>query len=720
MAVLTADYDEALVASDLAVEPLADDGVAFMDDDTGMSDEDAPAGEREPLDDDAILNIIATELDNCLGRDDGELTMARAAAIEAYEGRMPRPPKGRSDAVSTDVADVIEWTLPQVVAALTETENVVTFPAGSRDDEQQAQLEADACEHVLFRQNPGEGFIYVYTLVKDALLQKNGIGKVYWDDATRVEYEQYRGLTEEEAMAVLSPEDGSVTEPVAWDQDEQGLLDLDVRRYSAEHGVRVEPMAPEDFLLCSDHNSILLDRMRFGAHRRIVTESDLIAEGWDADMVRELPEYGANLNEEKEARQSIEDEREYGTEPSHRAVRRIQVFECYAMIDQDQDGVAERLQVHVAGDGPFTLMGWEYATGHPFVGTTAILMSHKFIGRSLYDRCVEIQKQKTRLVRAIQDNLEMQNNSRLLVVAGQVNLDDLLTNRPGGIVRQKEPGMVEPLVAPQIGELGYRHLEYLDNVRTGRAGVSPDTASVADAIAGDTAHGLERLMSAKEELTGLMVKLFAHTLMAGTIMQIRGLLQRHRKSALHFQARGEWQQVNPTQWRNRTGAIINPALAMGDRIKRTNALAAVLQQQQQAAQTGGLGTLVTEENIYNALTDFIRSSPLGDPSPYWTDPNSPQAQQARQAMQQQQQQQMQMQHQQQMVMLQAQAAIEENREATKRMQAQMQAMEKQARLIFDQFKFGEEITRDYTQMELDAAVDIAGRGQESKPSPWTS
>jgi len=41
------------------------------------------------------------------------------------------------------------------------------------------------------------------------------------------------------------------------------------------------------------------------------------------------------------------------------------------------------------------------------------------------------------LQRNLLDNMYMQNHGRFAVMEGQVNLDDLLTSRPGGIVRTK-------------------------------------------------------------------------------------------------------------------------------------------------------------------------------------------------------------------------------------------------------------------------------------------
>lgn len=709
-------------------------------------------GDQESMTEEELHAVTMQEIQASGGLYD-EVSQIRERALEMYAGHMPSAPQGRSQAVSQDVADVIEWTLPQVMTALMENSNVVSFDPLSEDDEEQAQLETDAVEHVLYQEN--DGFLYVYSACKDALIQRNGIGKIYWDESTEVCFESYSGLTEPEVMQLLEPSDGSVVTPIAYDQramdgvvdfnaaaqqqpqpQQPGMpqqqqpqqpltvYDIEVKRVTSAKGVRIEPLAPEEFRWNRDHNSITLDGARFTDHNRRVTRQDLLAEGWPEDLVDTLPA-DATLSDEQETR--FESDGEYVDQTSTvSSGTSVIVHECYLLIDADRDGVPEYMKVHVAGEGGEVFMGSEAVNGNPFVGTTAILMTHKFLGHSLWDRVRGIQEQKTELVRQIQDNLKHQNNSRLLVVAGQVNLDDMLTSRPGGIVRQKQPGMVEPLVAPQIGELGYKHLEYLDNVRTGRSGVSPDTASVANAIAGDTAHGLERLMTAKEELTGLMIRLFANTLIKGTMRKTRALLQQHRDTAMHFKVRGKWQEVNPADWTTRTGATVSPALSQGDRVKRAQALQVVLQQQQNAVEAGALGTMVTEGNIYNALTDFVRTSPLGDPSPYWQDPESQEAQAYRKQAQEQAEKDKaeaaaQAEKAQAMV-LQTQAAIEQAKDLTRRLDIVSKESQAQSKAILDYQKSQEDLEKQYTELELKYNTDIAGVGLPSTdtgagPSP---
>ena len=70
----------------------------------------------------------------------------------------------------------------------------------------------------------------------------------------------------------------------------------------------------------------------------------------------------------------------------------------------------------------------------PFVSLTPIPMPHRFFGLSVADLVMDLQLIKSSILRQILDNLYLSNNGRH-IISDQVNLDDMMTSRPGGIVR---------------------------------------------------------------------------------------------------------------------------------------------------------------------------------------------------------------------------------------------------------------------------------------------
>jgi hypothetical protein len=124
------------------------------------------------------------------------LSEDRAKAMDYYlghmDGDMPAEP-GRSQAVSTDVADVIEGLMPELMDIFAGSDEVMKFEPVGPNDEAQAQQETDYVNHVFMQQNPG--FMVLYSFIKDALLSKAGIVKVWWEEREEEQRETYYDLT---------------------------------------------------------------------------------------------------------------------------------------------------------------------------------------------------------------------------------------------------------------------------------------------------------------------------------------------------------------------------------------------------------------------------------------------------------------------------------------------------------------------------------------------
>jgi hypothetical protein len=132
-----------------------------------------------------------------------QLMEDRADAMDYYLGNMDKDmpaQDGRSRAVSTDVQDTIEGLMPSLMDIFAGSDEVVRFEPVGPEDEEAAQQETDYVNHVFMQQNPG--FMVLYAFIKDALLSKTGIVKVWWDEREEEERETYYGLTEEQYAAL--------------------------------------------------------------------------------------------------------------------------------------------------------------------------------------------------------------------------------------------------------------------------------------------------------------------------------------------------------------------------------------------------------------------------------------------------------------------------------------------------------------------------------------
>lgn len=585
--------------------------------------------EEGRLSDEDILAIVSSELSSSTGSSENDAIQAgRQKALAAYLGDKGETAEGRSSVVSTDVADAIEWIMPEVMKAFTQNNEVVTFDAVGPDDRRQAQIESRYVYDILMKDNGG--FIALHQFFKDALLQKNGFFKVWYENEPCVTVENYTGLNPLELEMLMQDSELEIIGMTESEfSDEHGTItvaDVNCKRTSQSGKIKIECIAPDDIRVNRMHNSVCLKNARFLAHAMTMTKSDLIEAGFDKDIVEDLPTESEEFRESKNYRFAMQGENvaPYGGNSKDPSQYTYDVSECYMRMDLNGDGIAERVKITVAGfDNPTHVLDIEEVEEWPFISATAILMSHKLFGLSVYDRLKEIQEQKTSIWRNILDNMYLKNNQRTIAVEGMVNLDDLLISRPGGIIRAKSPDAVAPYVTPDLGSDVYRMVDYLDQVRAGRVGVSPE-GSIADQSIGDAvgSEGVERLLSQKEELVGLMVRVFAETGIKPLMEMIRKLLIRHIDATLDYEYHDEWVQVAPKNWIQRNRTTVRVGTGSGNRQQQASALTAVLGYQEKLLANPGQA-LVTEAQVFTALDDLAKVSGMPGAGAYFLDPDSP-------------------------------------------------------------------------------------------------
>jgi hypothetical protein len=173
--------------------------------------------------------ISAQKADALAAVQSAKLTLERERNERYYNGDMEMDlpvEEGRSSAVSTDVADTIEGLMPHLMDIFAGSDEVVRFEPVGPEDEQAAQQETDYVNHVFMQQNPG--FTVLYNFIKDALLSKNGVVKVLWEEYDEEEKEHYYDLTDDEFAFIA-----------------QAVAESDGKLQIVEHSMNEEPEAIE-------------------------------------------------------------------------------------------------------------------------------------------------------------------------------------------------------------------------------------------------------------------------------------------------------------------------------------------------------------------------------------------------------------------------------------------------------------------------------------------
>ena len=573
---------------------------------------------------------LEQEISSALGYKDGKLTTQRSDALDRYYGKKyGNEQEGRSQIVTRDVADVIEWIMPSLMKIFTSGDKVVQFEPQGPEDVKMAKQSTDYVNHVIMRQNPG--FSIIYQWFKDALLQKNGIVKHYWDDTSETLREEYKNLTEEEFTALLMEDNVEVLEHTQNGGEEDDALislqpqqithDVVVRRTYDDGQVRIEAVPPEEFLINKYAKTI--EDARFVGHRVKRTKSELIQQGYPKSKIENIfSNDEADYKSERLSRFSHEQD----NSPEGDIDDGIWVTECYMRVDFDNDGIAELRKVTKVGD---ELLDNEAVDSVPFSSLTPIPMPHKFYGLSIYDLISDLQLIKTTLMRNLLDNMYLTNNGRYEVVEGQANLDDLMTSRPGGIVRVRTPGAVNPLGTPQLDQNSFNMLGYLDSIREERTGVSKNSMGLSEGglKSHQTATGVGQVMTAAQQKIELIARIFAETGMKDLAQSVYMLVQKFEKPEKLVRLNNEWTTLYPHEWKTKMDCTAQVGLGFGNKDMNLMHLGRLSQTIQMIAQHPAAGMLLKPKNVYNLVAEQIKAMGMKNVDDFITDPGDQDVQQ---------------------------------------------------------------------------------------------
>ena len=564
------------------------------------------------LSDSELLATIEREERNAYGYLSGELSTERTQALDYYLGRpFGNEVEGRSQVVSTDVADTVEWVMPSLLKIFASGDRVVAFNPRGPEDVEASEQETDYVNFLVMEKNPGLEILY--TWFKDALLSKVGYVKVCFEETEDTDEEYYEGLADDEfALLTQDPE----VQPIEYEQVMTGYgpaHNVRLKRISKSRKLKIYPVPPEELLLSTTHRNIGLQGASFVQHRTRKTISEMRAQGYDIDEnVRADEGDEISLSDESIGR-DLYDEFS-GDNDGEREMRRILVRETFLRIDRDGDGIAELRRVLTVGD---QILEDEICDLIPFAAITPILMPHRHIGRSYADLIMDLQLIKSTIMRQILDNMYLANNGRH-AVSERVNLDDMLVSRPGGVVRtQGDPaGAIMPLQHPILGPAAFSMVEYIDTMRENRSGVTKYNQGLDSNSLNKTATGMTQIMNASQQRIELVARLFAETGVKDLFLIVHAMCRKHSQKAEVMRLRNSWVPIDPRQWKRRTDLQISVGLGTGNKDQMLQHLMLILQSQREAIQIG----IASPKNIYNALVKLTQNAGFKNPDEFWTDP----------------------------------------------------------------------------------------------------
>jgi len=599
----------------------------------------------EKLTDEELITRIKGEITDSLGYMGDTISQQREQAMEYYYG-LPfgNEVEGRSQFVDSTVQDTVEWIKPSLMRVFASGDEMVKFSPHGPEDVKMAEQATDYVNYVFTKDNPGWEILYSW--FTDALLSKNGIVKVWWDEYDEEQREEYHGLDEISFTALVSDPDVEVIEHTEYEDTEyasesvvqmpgmmeeqetiagQMLHDVVIKRSSYDGKIKIENVPPSEFLISREAKNI--QDARFVCHRVKKTLSELREMYPDKDL--DYEELG--VGEDDELSFSSERLERYAFDKSatywegwgdptsnEEGLRSYWLHESFLKTDFDGDGITELRKVCSIGS---TILENEEIDNIPFVSITPVKIPHKFFGLSMADLVMDLQLMKSTLMRNLMDNMYNQNFGRYAVLEGQANLDDLLTQRPGGVVRVKSPNAVMPLTTPPLEPYSFQMLEYLDGVRESRAGVSRMSQGMNEnaLTSHTTATAVNAVMSAAQSRVELIARNFAETGVKDLMIRIYELLYKNQDKERVVKLRNEWIPVRPDVWNDKYDCTVSVALGQGNKDQQMMHISQMINFASQAM-SGGL-RIVNEQNMYNLGASLVKAMGFQNVSDFLTDPS---------------------------------------------------------------------------------------------------
>jgi len=570
----------------------------------------------QPMDETELQSIVASEIEDAISYIDSDLSPFRAQATRYYRGDpFGNETEGSSQAVSTEVRDVVNAMLPSIMRTMFSSERAVEFVPKGPEDVAMAEQATDYANYVL--QSDNDGFLVMYSTFKDALIRKCGVVKTWWEEKTTVRIEEYTGLDEQTIMLIENEPDATVSVISQYDDpnvtpemlqpqvdpqtgqpamDEMGqpiipampqLFDATIKRTIKSGRIAIEAVPPEEFLL--SRNARSLEDSSVVAHRKMATVAELIEMGYDEDEVMTyVTSTDFENNDEYLSRRSLSTTIGANSESNNPAMMRVLYIEAWIRIDYDNDGLPELRKLCCLGEG-FTIVRNVPADMIPFAAFPCDPEPHTspLEATSIFDLTKDLQEIKSDILRNTLDSLAQSIHPRTAVVEGQVNMDDVLNNETGAIVRMRAPGMVQPLTTPFVGREAFSMLDYMDQVKEDRTGMSKAAMGLnADALQSSTKAAVAATVSASQMRLELITRILSNG-MKTLFKNLLHLIVTHQDKERMVRLRNEWVAIDPRSWNSSMDVTTNVALGNGDVEQKMAMLNMISNIQKEALMTMG-------------------------------------------------------------------------------------------------------------------------------------
>ena len=568
------------------------------------------------LSDNSIVTLVDQQVGNSVGYADSELSTERAKIIDYYNGTLPKPAHdGNSKYVSLDVYDAVESLKAALLETFSAGTRTVKFAPQNEDDVELAKMCTEYTDYVVHRQN--DMFNVMSTAIHDALIARAGVVKVFWENSTETDYEEFEDITETELDMLLAQDNVELVESTT---DDIGLTSgtIGIERDTSQ--VVIENVAPEEFLIESQAKS--LEDVTFCAHRTKKTLSELRLEGYSEKLIDKIGDHtDVDFETDPEVLARFDNIGNFrnGSSDHQDQVRSVMVYEAYILLDVEGTGIAELYKVIKAGN---VLLEKEKVNRKPFVTFVPLPTPHSFYGNNFADKVVATQNARTVLTRSILDHAMITNNPRYTVVKGGLsNPRELIDNRLGGIVNTTRPDAISPMLQAPLNPFIFQTIKMLDEDMEDTTGVSKMSQGLnKDAISKqNSAAMVEQLATMSQQRQKIIARNFASQFMKPLFHMVYNLVCENEMQEKMVELSGSYVVCDPRKWKEKRDVQIELHLGYGEQEKEATKY---LNMHTLLTNDPNLAAMYQQPNQYELAKKIMELSGVKEVSNYLTNPEN--------------------------------------------------------------------------------------------------
>lgn len=568
--------------------------------------------------------------------DGGELSRQRGLALDAFQGVViDEAPEGRSEVSDRSVFETVQWIMPSLMRIFAGGDNIVEFDPEGPEDEEVAEQESNVLNYLVTQKNDWD--LIARTWMQDGLVTKNAYCMAFIEEKITPEIERYEGQSEEQIALLLEDDPEIVASEQRIDEDNpeqvtgpdgqpvidpatgqplmqpRVIYDIEIKRTKTSKHLRFQVLPPERVRVSESTPDFTLEECDYFEYFERETITDLRKMGLDIPDDLTSDDFAETQEDQSRDALLFGDMDVDTPDPS---MRQVVVRNIWIRFDEDEDGIAELQHVIRVGD---EILSQNPVSTIPVACLVPFINTHRHNGVSVADLVFDIQRIKTSMLRSGIDSLNLATQPRH-AVSTQVKLDDLLNSRPGGVVRLKSgsipgEGHIMPLPTENTFPYAVQGLEHMDRVIESRVGVNRmfqgiDSSNINDhdrvgqlsTMAAQRVEDIARLYGAGFK------RLFriAHELL---------IKSGHQEQTIKL--RGQWVDVNPSQWRTGRDMRITAPFAAGNKDSLLQRLLVVANIHEKVLASGL--PIVDVDDAYNLALEIAKAADLPG-SKFFTDP----------------------------------------------------------------------------------------------------